>query len=233
MILYPLSPPLERVSGLVSSDQLETITAIGGDRGVSAGLRDVVGAGLLALQGDVALLAPIDQLQRLADQLALIQGRRTPTGAWWAPTNEALPSPEQLDPSGAVLVTPQAVCLIGDGCLLVDLQVGRILANRGGHETSIPIDLTELVNPAALLPPSMAGLAAAGAGRRELGLGLSVERLPSNAVMLGLQGCGPLCDPNHALAFSSELLGLICRETARSVATREQLNRQLQEASHG
>jgi hypothetical protein len=224
-----LSPPLKPVTGLIEDYQLQQVAAIGGARGLSAGVRDVLTAGLLALQGDVALLAPVDQLHQLADRLSLITGRRTPSGAWWAPSPEALPGPELLHQSGAVLATPSAVGLIGDGCLMVDLGEGRIIATRGNHETQIEIDLSDLIAPAALLPSSMAGLAAAGAGRRDIGIGLTIERLPSNAVVLALQGCGPLCTPDHAMSFSAELLALICRHSARSVATREQLNRQLAE----
>jgi hypothetical protein len=213
---------------MVPVHQLEQITAIGGDRGVSAGLRDVITAGLLALQGDCALLQPVEELQELAARLARIQGRTTPAGAWWAPTREALPSPDQLDPSGAVLVTPQAVGVLGDGALVIDLEQGVIVANLAGHEVKTAVDLTDLAAPAALLPASLAGLAGAGPGRRDLGLGLAVERTTDNLCRITLQGIGTRCTPDTAQTFGAELAGLIARAARASAQTRVELNRQLQ-----
>jgi hypothetical protein len=223
-----LSEPLKHVSGLVAPRQLQQITAIGGDRGLSAGLRDVVSAGLLALQGDCALIRPVSELHALADRLAQIQGRTTPAGAWWAPTREALPSPDQLDPAGAVLVTPQAVGLIADGAVVIDLEAGELAANLAGHEVNTPIDLQDLAGPAALLPASLAGLAGAGPGRRELGLGLAVERTADDLCRVTLQGIGARCAPDTAQTFAAELLGLVARATRASAVARQQLNRQLE-----
>ena len=223
-----MSPPLKNVSGMVSEHQLQQIAAIGGDAGVSAGLRSVVSAGLLALQGDAALLAPVSELHQLADKLAKIQGRRTPAGAWWAPTREALPSPDQLDPAGAVLVTPGAVALIGDGCLVVDVEAGEITANIGGHEVNASIDLNELAGPAALLPASLAGLAMAGTGRRDIGQGLTAERTADDLFRITLQGVGCQCCPSLAQTFAAELAGLVARSTHRAALTRQQLNRVLE-----
>ena len=58
-----MPPPLEHVSGLITPHQKQQIEAIGGDAGVSAGLRTAITAGLLALQGDCALIQPIDELR--------------------------------------------------------------------------------------------------------------------------------------------------------------------------
>ena len=192
-------------------------------------MRDVITAGLLALQGDCALLAPVDELRDLADRLARIQGRRTPSGAWWAPTRDALPAPEDLEPGGAVLVTPKAVALIADGAVVVDLEAGNITGTLAGHEVNAPIDLSELAGPAALLPASLAGLAAAGPGRRELGLGLAVERTPDNLCRVTLQGIGARCSADVAQTFAAEVVGLVARAARASCATRLQLEHALQE----
>ena len=223
-----MPPPLETVSAKIPQHQREQIQSLGGDRGLSAGLRDTITAGLLALQGDCALIQPIDELRDLASRLARIQGRRTPAGAWWAPTRDALPTPEQLDPTGAVLVTPHAVALIGDGAVVVDLESNQITATLSGHEISASIDLTELAGPAALLPASLAGLASAGPGRRELGLELAIERTADNLCRITLRGIGARCMPDNAQTFAAELLGLIARSARSSFAARQQLEQALE-----
>jgi hypothetical protein len=222
-------PPLENVSAKIPQHQREQIAALAGDRGLSAGLRDVITAGLLALQGDCALIAPTDELRELADRLACIQGRRTPAGAWWAPTSEALPNPKDLEPGGAVLVTPGAVMLLGDGALVIDLGAGQITGTLAGHEVQASIDLTELVGPACLLPASLAGLAAAGPGRRELGLGLAVERTTDNLCRVTLQGIGARCSADLGQTFAAEVAGLVARSARASFDTRLQLERQVAE----
>lgn len=132
---------------MVSEHQLQQIVDIGGSEGVSAGLRSVVSAGLLA---------PVSELHQLADKLAKIQGRRTTAGGWWAPTEDALPEPGELDPAGSVLVTPAAVGLLGDGALSIDLAAGEIAGRVSGHEITV---------------------AMAGPGRRDLGHGLTARML--------------------------------------------------------
>ncbi len=229
-----MSPPLEHVSGLIPQHQREQITALGGEAGVSAGLRDVVAAGLLALQGDCALIRPIDELRDLANRLSRIQGRRTPAGAWWAPTPEALPSHEELDSGGAVLVMPQSVGLVANGALVVDLEGGVITASNAGTPNSqitAKIDLGDLVAPAAVLPAALTGLAIAGPGRRELGLGLAIERTGDNLCLLTLQGVGARCDAGLAHTFAAEVLGLVARSAQASFATRQQLEQALAEVS--
>lgn len=227
-----MSPPLEHVSGLITPHQREQITALGGDAGVSAGLRTAISAGLLALQGDCALIQPIDELRELADRLARIQGRRTPAGGWWAPTREALPSHQELDSGGAVLVMPKSVGLVAGGALVIDLEAGLITASNNDSPNSqinARIDLGDLVAPAAVMPAALTGLAIAGPGRRELGLGLAIERTGDNHCLLTLQGVGARCDAGLAHTFAAELLGLVARSAQASFATRQQLEQALAE----
>lgn len=227
-----MSPPLEHVSGLIPQHQREQITALGGDAGVSAGLRTAISAGLLALRGDCALIQPIDELRDLASRLARIQGRRTPAGGWWAPTREALPTPEQIDHHGAVLVMPQSVGLVAGGALVIDLESGLITASSAespGSPITAEIALDDLVAPAAVLPAALTGLAIAGPGRRELGLGLAIERTGDNLCLLTLQGVGARCDAGLAHTFAAELLGLVARSARASFATRQQLEQALAE----
>jgi hypothetical protein len=217
---------------MIAPHQKRQLEAIGGDDGLSAGLRAVVTAGLLALQGDAALLAPVDQLHALVDKLAAVTGRRTPAGAWWAPTPDALPDPRTLDPAGSVIATPGAVLLCGTtGTLVVDLDEGKLTANNGQHEISAPIDLSDLVHPAALLPASLAGLAVAGPGRRELGLGLAIERCADDSVRISMQGVGAHGSINAAQIFAAELLALLARASRASAAARMQLEQSLQEVA--
>jgi hypothetical protein len=223
-----LSEPLRHVSGLVAPHQLQQLQAIGGSRGLSAGLRDVVSAGLLALRGDSALIAPVSELHDLADKLAKIQGRTTPSGAWWAPSREALPSPDQLDPAGAVLVTPRAVGLIADGAVVIDLEASELAASLAGHEVSTPFDLNDLAAVAALLPAALAGLAAAGPGRRDLGHGLAVQRTTDDLCRISLKGIAARCSADVAQSFAAELVALVARTARASAQTRMELNRQLE-----
>jgi hypothetical protein len=192
----------------------------------------VVTAGLLALQGDCALIRPIDELRDLASRLARIQGRRTPAGAWWAPTPEALPSHEELDSGGAVLVMPRSVGLVAGGALVIDLEAGVITASNNDSPDSqinAQIDLGDLVAPAAVLPAALTGLAIAGPGRRELGLGLAIERTGDGLCWLTLRGVGARCDAQLAHCFAAELLGLVARSARASFATRQQLEQALAE----
>jgi hypothetical protein len=223
-----LSEPLRHVSGLVAPHQLQQIEAIGGTEGISSGLRTVVSAGLLALQSDVALLQPVEDLQSLVDRLAKITGRTTPAGAWWAPTREALPTVDQLDPAGAVLAMPRAVTLLTDGTVTVDLANSEITASLDGHEVTTAFDLHDLAAVAALLPAALAGLAGAGPGRRDLGHGLAVERTQDDLCRISLRGIGARCAPDVAQTFAAELLALQARAHRASAQTRQQLNRTLQ-----
>jgi len=225
-----VSPPLETVSAKIPPHQREQIAAFAGDRGLSAGLRDVIAAGLLVmLPAAAAPSQPTDELRDLADRLARIQGRRTPAGAWWAPTAAALPAAEDLEPGGAVLTTPRQTALIAGGSVMVDLVAGQITVTNADHESRVSIDLNELAGPAALMPAALAALAAMGPGRRELGLGLAVERTLDDICRLSLQGVAVRCSPDIATTFAAELLGLMARSARLSFDTREALERQVAE----
>jgi len=224
-----MPPPLETISAKIPQHQREQIAAFAGDRGLSAGLRDVIAAGLLVMLPDAAPSQPTDELRELADRLARIQGRRTPAGGWWAPTAAALPAAEDLEPGGAVLVTPKAAALIAGGSVVVDLAAGQITVTNADHESRVSIDLSELAAPAALLPAALAGLAATGPGRRDLGLGLAVERTPDHVCRLSLQGVAVRCSPDIATTYAAELLGLMARSARLSFDTRLQLERQVAE----
>jgi hypothetical protein len=214
----------------VPQRQLDQITAIGGDRGVSAGLRDTIGAGLLALQGDAALLAPVDELHRLITRLSFISGRRTPSGALWCPDGcQSLPPPEGLNPAGEVIATPTAVALIAaTSTFVVDLDEELILVNENGRAISAPIALGSLMPLASNIAPAIMHLSS-GQGRVQLDSAVTVERSGSGAVRLSAQGLGVIAPVEVALGFGAELLSLCVRSAARSIATREALNRQLQE----
>jgi len=227
-----LSPPLKNISGSVSEHQAQQIAAIGGAEGFSAGLRTVTTAGLLALQSDAALLQPVSELLALSDRLATVTGRRTPAGAHWCPTGESLPPREALDPHGAVVCMPQSVgVLAGDTALVVDLGEALIVARQGDQETTVSVDLQELAGPAALLPASLAGLALAGPGRRDLGGGLAVERTGSDQLRLSLQGLGVNIPPDIGQIFAAELCSLVARSATASIAARLELERTLQEVT--
>jgi len=227
-----MSPPLEHVSGLITPHQREQITALGGDAGVSAGVRIAITAGLLALQGDAALLAPVDELQALVTRLAFIQGRRTGSGAWWCPTNEALPPADQLNPVGDVVATPDGVAVMaGNSALIVDFGAGVLVARENGREITAEVDIAQLMQPIALLPAAIAGLAGNGqVGRRDLGAAcLSLELTGSGALRLSAQGLGVTASDEVFLCFAAELLSLATRSMAKSAAARRALDEVLQQ----
>ena len=224
-----MGPPLEHVSGFIPPHQLQEINKIGADRGTSAGLRDVVVAGLLALRSDMALLQPVEDLQALVDKLANIQGRKTPSGSWWCPTDESLPSMDQLDPRGDVIAQPAAVALItGCAALVVDADAGVITIRDNGREQSVEAEPGDWMGPFCRLPAIAAHLAHQGPGRMDLGGGMALELLPVGVVRLSLQGLSVLADYTVLMRFASESLALGTRVACKSVAARLQLERQLQ-----
>lgn len=215
---------------MIPEHQLQQIAAIGADRGVSAGLRDTISAGLLALAGDAALLAPVEELQALVTRLSFITGRRTGSGALWCPDGcQSLPPPEGLNPAGEVISTPDAVALLSGSCaLVVDLGEGLILARQAGQEISAAITLGSLMPLAANIAPAILRLSD-GPGRVPLDPTVALERTGTGAVRLSAQGVGVVAPVEVVLSFGAELLSLATRSAARSVATREALERQLQE----
>ncbi len=222
---------MRHISGLIPEHQLQQITAIGGDRGVSAGLRETISAGLLALAGDAALLAPVEELQALVTRLSFITGRRTGSGALWCPDGcQSLPPAEGLSPDGEVVATPDAVALLADSAaLVVDLGEGLILARENGAEISSHVCLGSLMPLAANIAPVIVKLGAAGPGRLQLDSTVTLERTGTGAVRLSAEGVGVTAPVETVLSFAAELLSLATRSAARSVATREALERQLQE----
>jgi hypothetical protein len=215
----------------VAPHQLQQLQAIGGDRGVSAGLRDVISAGLLARAGDAALLAPVEELQALVTRLSFISGRRTGSGALWCPDGcQSLPPAEGLNPVGEVVATPDAVALLAGCCaLVVDLGEGLILARENGREISSHVCLGSLMPLAANIAPAICRLGDSGPGRVPLDPTVALERTGTGAVRLSAQGVGVVAPVEVVLSFGAELLSLATRSAARSVATREALERQLQE----
>lgn len=224
-----MPPNLQPVAGLIPEHQKQQIEAIGGAAGVSAGLRDVVTAGLLALQGDAALLAPVAELQALVTRLSFVTGRRTPAGALWAPTDQALPPPEGLNPAGEVVATVGAVALITKtAAFVVDLGEGTILSRENGKEISSPVCLGTLLPLAANIAPALCQLRDNGPGRLQLADAVHLERTGSGAVRLSAQGHGVIAPVEVVLGFAAELLSLATRSAAKSVAVRESLNRALE-----
>jgi hypothetical protein len=223
-----LSPPLKPVSGLISAEQLDAVAAIGGDRGVSAGLRDVVSAGLSALNSDAALMLPVAQLEALADRLARVTGRKLPSGAWWAGSDAAMPEPEQLDRYGDVVVSPGRVVLAGEqGAIMADAGGRQLAAQDGDQHSSQPVELAELAGVAGMLTAGLVRLAQTGPGRIELGCGLMLERLEAGPGRLSLHGVGVTASMPALWMFSAELTALVAGGIAEGIEIRSRLNKQL------
>lgn len=215
---------------MIPPDHLQAIAKISGNDGMSAGLRAVVAAGLAVLQGDApATLAAVDELDRLADRLASITGRRTPSGAWWAPNDAAMPERTQLAPQGDVVASPNRVVLAGaSGALMVDLNHQAMEAQDPMHAASQPVDLHQLIGLAVLLPAAIIRLANTGPGREEVADGLTVERRDSGSIVFNLRGVITTSTVAPALQFCSELLSLATRGIQSAVDIRAALDRQLQ-----
>lgn len=225
-----MPPPMEHVSGLIPPDHHRAIAEIGGTDGISAGLRAVVAAGIATLQGDgPAILGAVDELERLTDRLAAVVGRTTVSGAWWAPSDAAMPEREQLAPMGDVVASPARVVLAGStGALLVDLKSGSLEAQNGTACAVVPLELRDLVGVAAILPAALVRLSNLGPGTETLADHFTVARLDCGLVRFTLRGVNVEAHAQAALSFGVELLALVCRGVADGIAVREALNRQLE-----
>jgi hypothetical protein len=227
-----LSPPLKPVSGLIEPHQLEAITAIGGDRGVSAGLRDVVALGLAAVDSDAALLLPVDQLRAMADRLDRVTGRKLPSGAWWAGCDAAMPQPAQLDRSGDVVVSPGRVVLAGEaGAIMADAGGRQLAAQDNDRHSSQPVELAELAGVAGMLSAGLVRLAQSGPGRIELGCGLTLERLEAGPGRLTLHGVGVVATMPALWMFAAEITALVAGGISEGIEIRSRLNAQLAEVT--
>jgi hypothetical protein len=224
------SEPLQPISGLISAEHLAQVVAIGGERGVSAGLRDVVSAGLSALNSDAALMLPVAQLEALADRLARVTGRKLPSGAWWAGSDAAMPEPEQLDRHGDTVVSPGRVVLAGEqGALMADAGGRQLAAQDGERHASQPVELAELAGVAGMLTAGLVRLAQTGPGRISLGCGLTLERLEAGPGRVSLHGVGVAASMPALWTFAAELTGLVAGGIAEGIEIRSRLNAQLAE----
>lgn len=226
-----MSPPLKPVSGLISAEDLAAVAAIGGERGVSAGLRDVVSAGLSALNSDAALMLPVAQLEALADRLARVTGRKLPSGAWWAGCDQAMPEPEQLDRHGDVVVSPGRVVLAGEqGALMADAGGRQLAAQDGDQHSSQPVELAELAGVAGMLTAGLVRLAQTGPGGRiSLGCGLTLERLEAGPGRVSLHSVGVVASMPALWMLAAELTGLVSAGISEGIEIRSRLNAQLAE----
>jgi hypothetical protein len=219
------------VTGAIPADQRAAVLAIGGDVGLAHGLRVVISAGLRSLgSADCpAMLATIDDVDRLAARLAAICGRRTPSGAWWAPSDAAMPAAELLELGGDVIASPGRVVLASPGCgaLLVDLNTDRIEIQAGEVNRAADLDLLAVANQATLILPALAGLSA-GPGSRHLGSGLQIVRLETDEYVIGLQDVGIVVNGRIAWRFAAELTAMAARRIDQSAEIREALNQQLE-----
>jgi len=225
--------PMELVGGKIPRQQKELIDKIGGENGTSAGLRLVVGAGLSALTGTGEhVAAVVDELAAQVDRLASISGRRTPSGAWWAPCDAAMPAPELLAPAGDVIASPHRVVLAGcTGALMVDTGAGRIVAEDASGSASAELELGDLAAVAGNITAGLARLAQGGPGRLVIVPGLELERRPDGIARVALQGIGAAADVGALWMLAAEVTALAARQLAHAVEVREALEQQLQEAS--
>jgi hypothetical protein len=224
------SEPLQPISGLITAEHLAAVSAIGGERGVSAGLRDVVALGLAAVDSDAALLLPVDQLRAIADRLERITGRKLPSGAWWAGCDAAMPGPQHLHRHGDTVVSPGRVVLAGEaGALMADAGGRQLAAQDGERHASQPVELAELAGVAGMLTAGLVRLAQTGPGRIELGCGLMLERLDAGPGRVSLHSVGVVASMPALWTFAAELTGLVAAGISEGIEIRSRLNAQLAE----
>lgn len=168
-------PPLVPVSGLVDPGHRDLIVALGGEQGVSAGLRLIVAAGAAATRSPSSpVLQELDALRGLADRLAGVLGRQTPSGAWWCPSDDCWPAPELLSADGDVVSSPKRVVLAGSvvggvaGALAVDLETWRLEAQQSDRVASVALELGTFAPLVGTIAPGLIQLAATGPGPVEL-----------------------------------------------------------------
>lgn len=164
-------------------------------------------------------------------RLSTVTGRRTPCGAWWAPSPEALPDPAALK-VGEVVATPLALSLVGEaGSLTIDAESGAITL-IDSSDVAAELTLQSLAELSALIQPSLIGLSRGGPDRRELGpCGLVLIRRADGAVGLELAGHSIVIPARGAWLLAAELAGLTARALAASVEIRQQLDAQLAEVA--
>ena len=232
-----MSPPgTQQVCGTVPDQLAERIRQRAADRqcSVSAETAHLLRVGLDALEKpERRLLDEIEALEATCEQLGRISGRRTTaTGCWWAATPAALPPADLLGDADLVALPDGLLLIGGPSTLSIDLGQGQIAAVDGSAgEVSAAIELQQLLPAAALVAPALLGLGAAGPGRRELGCGLTLERLASGAVRIALGGIGPTVPAGVAWQWCAELSGLCARSLNTAVELRQTLDRQLLEVT--
>jgi hypothetical protein len=223
---------LEFIAGRIPADHRELITHLGGEDGASAGLRVTVAAGLAALSGDGAhLLTAVDDLAALADRLGTIAGRRTPSGSWWAPSDQAMPDPERLHPAGDVVAAPTKVVIAGpDGAVMIDAAARQISAQDAAGQAHQAVELGDIAAIGACLTGGLVTLSTRGPGRVALGDGFIVERRDDGMARLSLRGVGCSCSMLSLWKFAAELVSLTASEVAEAIDVREALEARLAEA---
>lgn len=198
---------------------------------MSAGLRVLVAAGAAATRSPSApLLREMDLLRGLADRLAAVVGRSTPAGAWWAPSDDAMPPAELLADVGDVVANPSRVVLAGApvggvaGAMAVDLETGRLEAQEGEKVVSLPLGLAEFAPLAASVGPALVMLAAAGGPESaEVRDPLVAKRLPSGQVRFELRGVGCVVSAQVAFTFAAECMSLLARRIETDCQARMEL----------
>jgi hypothetical protein len=173
------------------------------------------------------MLRELDTLRHLAARLAGILGRQTPSGAWWAPSDDALPSAELLSPHGDVVASPERVVLSGlaaggaAGGLAIDLTDWRLEAQEGERAVSLPLDLPKFASLAASLGTGLILLAAAGGPEEtEVCDLLKLEALPGGIRFQVSGGVGCVVPFNVAVSFAAETMGLLSRQVESECSTR-------------
>jgi hypothetical protein len=204
-------------------------------RTTSATVAELLALGMDALQRpEIQLVDEVRRLEQTAARIGQVTGfRSNATGCWFAPTPAAIPDPALLDASDLVALPAGLLLFGGPSSLCLDMDEQRISAfDLSAGEVHSSVDSAQLLNSAALALPALLQLAHLdGPGVRDLGNGLMLQRLPSLALRVSLNGIGPTVTPAIGWQWAAELAALSVRAMGKSVAQRIDLERALQGVS--
>jgi hypothetical protein len=223
-----MSPPgpCQLVSFAVRPDDLSFVATLPGTR--SANLREVVSVGVQTMKGQPLAPQAVADLRRIVDRLEALTAR-TPTGAWWAPTPEAMPSPDLLEPFDLVVMPVGLLLVAPNAALSFDMQEATCTLQGANHGAlTIGCEPRDLIHLAAQFLPAVLQQAHEPTAC-ELPLGMVLQHGSDDVIRLTLEGLPITLPLDLALAMAAELSSLAARSVSATMQRRVALEQALQE----
>lgn len=213
-----MSPPTgQQICGTVPEPLAQRIRARAdaAERSLSSEVAELLHRGVEASEQPRYQLADeLHQLRRTTATIGRLGGvASTATGCWWSESIDDLPRPELLDVCDLIAMPLRVMLLSEGGSLTVDLAAGFVVAvDPAGVDTAVQVEPSLLLGAGANALPALCLMAQTGGpDRRELGLGLTVERLPDGRLRVLLNGIGPVMEPALGWRWAAELAALAVR----------------------